>query len=140
MLVTYYNNYRHFFAAEFDRFEVQSRLVSRLEWKDLTTDELKCVRVYKDAAPKWDQVAQCLGLGPSEIESVRLNYPTDEMRVTTVFSHWFDNANNLPNWRKYPKKWSGLIRLLNDSDLGQLSEKVRKALSASYSDVRDNLY
>ena len=76
-----------------------------------------------------------LGLELGEIESIRRNHPTDNERLTNVLHHWFDNANNLPNNMMYPKERSGLIRLLEDSDLGQLSEEVHKAVSAPYSNL-----
>ena len=118
---------------------MKHHLVSRLEWADLDTGERKNVRVYNRAAWKWNNVATNLGLEPGEIQSIHRNHFSDDDRVTDVFRHWFDNANNLPNKNKYPKKWSGLIRLLNDSDLGQLSEEVKTALSATSSNVRGNL-
>ena len=127
------------FAGEFDRYEVKHHFVSRLEWRDSATGEIKCVRVYNTAAWKWSNVATTLGLEPGEIQSIRRNRFSDEERVSDVFHRWFDNANNLPNKKKYPKKWSGLIRLLSDSDLGQLSEEVKTALSAASSNVRGNL-
>ena len=98
--------------------------------------EPKCVRVYNKAAWRWNLLADNLGLEPGEIESVRRNHFTDDERVTDVFRRWFDNANNLPNKERYPKKWSGLIRLLKDSDLGELSKEVHKALSAPYCNAR----
>ena len=133
-------NTHDLFAGDFDRFEVKHHFVSRLEWKDLPLAEPKCVRVYNMAAWKWNLVADNLGLEPGEIESIRRNHFTDDERVIYVFRHWFNDANNLPSKERYPKKWSGLIRLLKDSDLGELSEEVHKALSAPYSDVRGNIY
>ena len=114
--------------------------MSRLEWIDSATGEKKSVRVYNRAAWRWRNVAESLGLEPGEIESIRRNHFSDDERVTGVFRHWFDNANILPNKKLYPKKWSGLIRLLNDSDLGQLSEVVKNALSAASSNVRGRCY
>ena len=104
--------------------------MSRLEWTDLGTGERKNVSVYKKVAWRWSNVATNLGLEPGEIESIRRNHFSDDERVTDVFGRWFDDAKNLPNSKKYPKKWSGLIRLLNDSELGQLSEEVKTALSS----------
>ena len=119
---------------------MEPRLINRLEWKNLPLDtETKCVKVMQGAAANWPKLALCLGLNPSEVETIRQNYSTDDTRVITVFGQWLSNANNLPNSKRYPKKWSGLIKLLKDSDLGQLAEDVKKALSASYSDVKDNL-
>ena len=128
-----------YFTADFDRFEVKHHFVSRLEWIDSDSGDKKNVRVYNGAAWRWSNVATNLGLGPGEIESIRRNHFSDDERVTDVFRHWFDNANNLPNKKIYPKKWSGLIRLLSDSELGQLSEEVKTALSATSSNVRGTL-
>ena len=125
-----------FFAGGFDQFEVESHFLSCLEWKNQTTDESRSVRVYKDAAPRWDRVALNLGFRPKQIQSIRHEPGDNQMKV---FGEWFSNANSLPNKKRYPKKWSGLIRLLKDSDLGELSEEVKKALSAPYCDVRGNM-
>jgi hypothetical protein len=113
--------------------------MSRLEWIDSNTGERKSVSINKKAAWKWKNVAENLGLEPGEIESIRRNRYSDDERVTDVFGRWFDDAKNLPNNKKYPKKWSGLIRLLNESELGQLSEEVKTALSATSNNVRGNL-
>ena len=123
-------------TADFDHFDVEHRFVRQLEWKDSTSDELKKVRVYRTAASRWNSVAECLGLEPGEIQSIRQNHFSDDERVMDVFRCWFNSANK----EKYPKKWSGLIRLLKDSELGELSDVVKTALSAPYSNVRCNLY
>jgi hypothetical protein len=113
--------------------------VSRLEWIDSATGKRKNIRVYKKVGWKWRAVAESLGLDPGEIEGIRQNRSSDDERVTDVFARWFGDAKNLPNSTIYPKKWSGLIRLLNESELGQLSEDVKTALSAGVNNVRGNL-
>ena len=114
--------------------------MSRLEWTDSGTGERKDIRVYKKAAAKWRDVADNLGFETGEIDGIgRSHFFKNDECVTDVFGRWLENANNLPNKNKYPKKWSGLIRLLSDSDLGQLSEEVKIALSATTSNVRGNL-
>ena len=89
--------------------------------------------VYKAAKGKWNKIAECLGL------NIRREGHDDYERVTEVFHEWLDNANQLPNHKKYPLKWSGLIRLLEDSELGQLAKDLRCALSAPFNDVKGNL-
>ena len=128
------------FAADFDKYEVKHYFVSLLEWIDWATGEKKTVRVYNRAAWKWRNIAECLGLEPGEIARIRRNHFSDDGRVMDVFRHWFDNANYLPNRNKYPKNWSGLIQLLNDSDLKQLSEMVKTALSAASSNIKGELF
>ena len=96
------------------------------------------VGIYQDAQHKWDRIAGVLGLEPGEVESIRRNKYDDHDRVTAVFHRWLDNANKLPNCSRYPKTWSGLIRLLNDSGLGELASRLKKALNAPISDARGN--
>ena len=96
------------------------------------------VRVYSSAQSKWDRIAGMLGLDPGEVESIHRNKHDDYDRVTAVFHRWLDNANKLPNCARYPKTWSGLIRLLNDSGLGELASQLKKALTAPISDARGN--
>ena len=83
--------------------------------------------VYDTAEEKWDIIAERLGLDSGKFKQ---SHPNNHERVRKVFREWFDNANQLPNSDKYPLKWSGLIRLLKDSGLGQLAEDLRRALTA----------
>lgn len=115
----------HFFA-DFDQFDVKNHHLSLLEWKDGSRSGK--VRVYNSAAAKWELIAERLGLEPGAITSIHRNSYDDHSRVTNVFRHWFDNANSLPNRKKYPKKWSGLIKLLIDSELGELADDLQTAL------------
>lgn len=99
------------------------------------------MRIYSSAARNWKLIGERLGLESGDMEGIRKNnYNDDRDCVTAVFRHWFDNANNLPNKKRYPKKWSGLIRLLEDSSLGELAVRVKQALTAPYSNIRNTLY
>ena len=81
-----------------------------------------------------------LGFEWAELDTIKEDSSKGRDRVTTVFGHLFDNANNLPNSHLYPKTWDGLIALLDASGLGDIAEKVREALSAPFSNVRHNLH
>ena len=127
-------------AADFDKYEVKNHFVSRLEWIDPVTGERKCTRVYKKASSKWKSIAGCLGMELDDIDRIGHDHPfSDEDRVTSVFGEWFRNASKLENGKMYPKTWSGLIRLLEKSDLSELSTDVKSALSAPYSNVRHTI-
>jgi hypothetical protein len=39
----------------------------------------------------------------------------------------------------YPKSWEGLINLLEDAELGEVAEELKKALSSPQNSVRGNL-
>lgn len=120
--------------------EVEFRHLSLLEWQSgASGEETKKVRVFDDIAVRWNIVAERLGLEPGEIESIRRNKHDDRERLTSVFGRWFENANMLPNKNKYPKNWTGLIRLLCDSDFGELAEKLRNALCAPFNSVKNNI-
>ena len=120
--------------ADIDQFEIKDHFLSSIEWKKSgSSNSAAKLTIYKAAKGKWNKIAQCLGL------SIRQDSHDDYEQVTKVFQEWLDNANQLPNKKKYPKKWSGLIRLLEDSELGQLAEDLRCVLSAPFTDVRGNL-
>ena len=127
-------------VAEIDQYEVKHHHLSLIEWKKSSVkDSAHKVAIYDTAESKWDKIAEHLGLKPSKIESIRQDRQGNHERVTAVFIEWLENANQLPNHKKYPLKWSRLIRLLRDSELGQLDEDLRCALAAPFSNVKGNL-
>ena len=95
--------------------------------------------IYDTAESKWNKIAEHLGLRPGKIKSIQRDHHDDHGRVTDAFSEWLDNANQLPNHKQYPMTWSGLIRLLRDSGLGQLAKDLGCALSAPVSNIKGNL-
>ena len=97
------------------------------------------MQIYLESAHQWQKIGEQLGLEHGQLLSIRKNYMDDYERVTAVLGKWCDNANNLGNGRIYPKTWTGLITLLNHSDLGIVASKVQSALSASKSNIRGNL-
>ena len=90
------------------------------------------LRIYTKVAHKWRQIATWLGFEPGEIESIIIDadYRTSYSRITIILGRWFGNAKNLANASRYPKSWQGLINLLEDAELGEVSEELRKALSS----------
>lgn len=121
---------------------MKHHLLSSIEWKESSVgDNVHKVAIYDTAESKWNKIAEHLGLKPDKIISIQDHHGIDDHgRVTVAFSEWLNNANQLPNRKKYPLKWSGLIQLLRDSELGQLAEDLRCALTAPVSNIKDNLY
>ena len=97
------------------------------------------LRIYSKVAHKWKQIATRLGFELGEIESVEENHHRNDSRITAVLRRWFENARNLPNANRYPKSWHGLINLLEEAELGEVAEEVKRALSSPQNSVRGNL-
>ena len=117
--------------------DIENRFVDLIKWEDENGVKRE-LRIYSKVAHKWRQIATQLGFEPGEIESIRKNNPFDDRdRVTVVLGRWFDNAKNLPNASRYPKSWQGLINLLEDAELGEVAEELKRALSSSWNSVRD---
>ena len=99
----------------------------------------KELRIYSKIAHRWRQIATRLGFELGEIESIKKNDYEDDSRITVVFRRWFENASHLPNARSYPKSWQGLINLLEDAELGEVAEELKRTLFSPQNSVRGNL-
>ena len=122
-----------------DLADIEHHFVDLIKWEDENGVKRE-LRIYSKIAHKWRQIATRLGFELGEIESIRKNYPFDDNdRVTAVLRRWFDNARNLPNASRYPKSWQGLINLLEDAELGEVAEELKKALFSPHNSVRGNL-
>ena len=107
-----------------------------MKWKESENGEVQELRIYDSAKAKWDRIGRCLGFDEGHIESIGDDGRNNYSRVCKVFQEWFDNACSLPNHMKYPMTWEGLVALLADSTLTELSEKLKRALVAPFSEVR----
>ena len=121
----------------FDLRDIEHRFMDLIKWEDEKGVKRE-LRIYSKIAHKWREIATLLGFEPGEIESIRKNYPFDDRdRVTVVLGRWFDNAKNLPNASRYPKSWQGLINLLEDAELGEVAQELKRTLSSPWNSVRD---
>ena len=110
-----------------------------IKWEDEKGVEQE-FRIYSKIAHKWRQIAtQLLGFGPGQISAIESDHRQTCFCITAVMGRWFENANRLPNVRNYPKSWQGLINLLNDVELGEVAEELKKALSSQKNSVKGNL-
>ena len=119
--------------------DVEHQYLDQLKWWRHEHRDVKHLRLYSKISHKWELIATQLGFEPGNIDSIRRNHRDDRDRVSAVLRQWFDNAKNLPNARKYPKSWQGLINLLEDAELGEVATELHAALSSSQSSVRENL-
>ena len=118
--------------------DVEHHFVDLIKWENENGVKRE-LRIYSKIAHKWRQIATRLGFELGEIESVEENHHRNDSRITAVLRRWFENARSLPNAGRYPKSWQGLINLLEDAELGEVGEELKKALSSSQNSIRGNL-
>ena len=116
--------------------DVKHHFVDLIKWEDENGVKRE-LRIYSKVAHKWRQLATRLGLELGEIKSINNDYRTRYSRITAVFEQWFENAKNLPNASRYPRSWQGLINLLEDAELGEVAEELKRALDSPKNSVRN---
>ena len=127
-------------CSALNNLKLKSFHLDHFKWKETENSEEEQVKIYEESAPQWETIASSLGLEKAKIKNIQSDHHQDVVaRVKAVFGVWLDNANALPKADKYPLSWSGLIRLLKDSQLGILANKVEKALLSPYNEVKGNL-
>ena len=80
-------------------------------------------------------MATQLGLEQGEIESVEADNHTRYRCIAVVMRRWLENADDLPNASRYPKSWPGLISLLEDAELSDVAEELKRALDSLWNIV-----
>lgn len=116
--------------------DVKNHFLSLIKWKESEDGEVQELRIYDSSKSKWNRIGRCLGFDEGHIESIGDDCCNNYSRVCKVFQEWFENAGGLPNYKKYPKTWEGMIALLIDSALTELSDKLKKALEAPSSTLK----
>lgn len=98
------------------------------------------IRVFSKVAHKWSLMASTLGFSPGEIDSIRRSHPNSDYDcVTTMLGQWFDDAVSLPYAQIYPKSWQGLIKLMEDSQVGEVAKELNTVLCSRRNSVKGNL-
>ena len=86
------------------------------------------VRIYDESSHKWHEIGENLGIDNGILVGIGRDGRDERDRVVKVLGKWYENACGLPHGDQYPRTWGGLLKLLDDSGLGQLAKKVQKAL------------
>ena len=111
--------------------------VHLIKWKDENGIKRE-LKIYSKVAHKWKEIATRLGLELGQITTIINDNCQNSSCITDVFQRWFEHAAHLPNAKDYPKSWRGLINLLNDVQLGEVAEELKKALTSQTNSVRGN--
>ena len=123
------------FPSDCNRLPVEPQYLNWLTWLHEAGIQ-KQLNLYSRISHKWEQIATLLGLDIGEIASFRRDCFNAHERIIAVFGHWFDNARGLPSASRYPKSWQGLINLLEDTELREVAEELKRALSSPQNSVR----
>ena len=124
---------------DLDSLEFKNFHLDHFMWKATGDSKEEHVRIYEESAPKWNTIAASLGLNDAKINNIQSDHHSNVDRVRAVYREWLDNTVGLPSADKYPLSWSGLIRLLGDSQLQNFAKTVEKALLSPYNVVKGNL-
>ena len=122
--------------------EVEHHLLDLIEWKSSRKGKIKTVKVYLSSAKHWKAIACRLGIEKERIKDIERQgngQSQIDYHIQSVLHIWLDNAVNLPNAKKYPKTWKGLITLLKDSNCGEVASKLSVALQSQYSNIRNTI-
>ena len=116
------------------------KYLNLIKYHDLDTSEKKELRILKDLAADWENIGETLGLGPSEIATIRNAGAgtTPEQGLRGVITVWMQNADNMPCSKLYPCTWTGLYKVLMDSEHGTTANNLKAAISATRSDLHQN--
>jgi hypothetical protein len=102
-----------------------------IKWKDENGVERE-LRIYSKITHKWRQIATQLGLEQGEIKSIDAGCCSNYCCIIAVLGRWLENAEDLPNAGRYPKSWQGLISLLEDAELCDVAEELKRALDSPW--------
>ena len=97
------------------------------------------LKIYEEMSPKWKEVAVVIGLSQVAISIITAPGMGREMIdcMREVFGKWMENCDVLPNRKRYPLTWDGLCNILQDSDSVMVMKRLREALDAEQSTLRN---
>ena len=111
-----------------------------IKYVDPTTPGHKEVRIFDYLVPHWEQIAGRLGLNDTVILTIK-SPGMGKLHSTClmeVLGKWTANDVNLSNYKQYPATWRGVFNLLSNFSDGALAKKLKEALEAEISTIRQN--
>ena len=77
-------------------------------------------------SPRWRDIGELINLPFSRLDNIATVHVEPLDRCRAVLSCWLENPPKV-----YPITWSGLLKLLEDCELGQVVSELKVALSKS---------
>ncbi len=81
------------------------------------------IKVVDEACPKWDTIGVLIGMSYSKIQAIEKERSTIKKRFEEVLDYWINNGS-----KGYPATWIGLRKVLEDSELHALSERIKTGM------------
>ena len=100
------------------------RSLTLIEWRN-EQGEKKRFRLKEVICHKWTELGCLLEIPLPTIRAWETKNLKDPLQCTNdVLSHWLENPTDY-----YPTSWTGLDRLLDNVELGQVAEDLKQALN-----------
>ena len=95
---------------------------------DLIEDNGKKVRVIKQSASSWEEVATRLEFESHDISRLQSDYHSQCLKACrTVFTEWLNGKG------RKPVTWETVIKALEEADLSEVAEDLKNIISTSTS-------
>jgi len=90
--------------------------------------ETHTIRILEEVCNHWTGIGALIGLGNGRIEAIEKKSLKDPKECCKeVFKDWLQQAEKKNG---YSHSWSGLLKLLDDSDLISLKKRLQKCLKS----------
>ena len=100
------------------------RSLTIIKWKN-DKGNIERFSVISSVSHKWHKIGTLLGIEPGPLKTVFLrNLKDPEQCCNEVFKKWLEDGSN-----HYCITWDGLVELLKDAGLPQVSNDLKIALS-----------
>ena len=117
------------------------KYLNLIRYHDSNTSEKKELRILDDLSADWECIGEILGFRPPEINAIRHAgaRKTPIQCLREVISKWMQNADNMPSSKQYPCNWNGIYNMLMDSKHSTTAHDLKAAITASSSDLHQNI-
>ena len=114
-------------------YSLSAKVLQHIEWKDSTgtTQEL---RLYQILGPDWERVADFVGFPSHVTRAIKRDNSDVEDCIRSVTEKWIEDA---PRLNDYKCTLKGMCRLLIDIGQGAASKRLRQAMEANVSTLKE---
>ena len=115
------NRYNMEIPLLLDNTMLEMAKLTHVQWNVGNTKEE--IKVVDEACPKWNTIGVLIGMSHKKIQAIENDRSTIKKRFEEVLHYWIDNGS-----KNYPASWIGLRKVLEDSELHALSERIKTGM------------